>query len=88
MGMSLYVASYLTRNRRDLSYTAFQYQNHGFISNSILVVDLFHTIYVVDFFINEDWYGGLDDPHLDFVLTHATGIFEPSTSVMIILVST
>lgn len=39
----------------DLSYTALQYQTHGYITNSIIIVDIFHVMYVVDFFINESW---------------------------------
>lgn len=40
----------------DISSIAYQYQKHGFITNSILVVTILHTTYVVDFFYNEDWY--------------------------------
>ena len=40
----------------DLSYTAMQYQKLGRVTNSMLLVDLFHFIYVIDFFVNEDWY--------------------------------
>ena len=39
-----------------LSYTASQYQTLGYVTNSLILVDLFHLMYVVDFFINEDWY--------------------------------
>ena len=39
-----------------ISYTALQYQKIGYVTNSLWLVDLFHFIYVVDFFINEDWY--------------------------------
>lgn len=39
----------------DFSYTALQYQNHGYVTNSIIIVDIFHVMYVVDFFINESW---------------------------------
>ena len=40
----------------DISYTALQYQKFGRVTNSMLLVDLFHFIYVLDFFFNEDWY--------------------------------
>ena len=39
-----------------LSYTAYQYQQIGYVTNSLILVDLFHFIYVVDFFYNESWY--------------------------------
>lgn len=32
-----------------------QYLRYGSVSNSILIVVILHVIYVVDFFINEDW---------------------------------
>ena len=38
------------------SYTAYQYQQIGYVTNSLMMVDLFHFIYVVDFFYNESWY--------------------------------
>lgn len=40
----------------DISYTALQYQNIGRVTNSLLLVDLFHFIYVLDLFYNEGWY--------------------------------
>ncbi|OGM43427.1 C-14 sterol reductase [Aspergillus bombycis] len=39
----------------DLSFMAQQYLRYGTISNSILIVIILHAVYVVDFFINEDW---------------------------------
>ncbi|KAL9131306.1 MAG: hypothetical protein Q9217_000741 [Psora testacea] len=39
-----------------ISYTALQYQKIGYVTNSMWLVDIFHFMYVVDFFINEDWY--------------------------------
>jgi 7-dehydrocholesterol reductase len=35
---------------------AYQYQLHGFITWSSTVATILHSIYVIDFFINEDWY--------------------------------
>lgn len=40
----------------DLSFVALQYERFGAISNSMYIVVLLHVIYLVDFFINEDWY--------------------------------
>lgn len=51
----------LMKNYSDLSFAAWQYQLHGYISNSMIIVNILHAFYVVDFFINEDW---LVPPHL------------------------
>jgi len=40
----------------NLSFAAAQYEKYGFVSNSMVLVNLFQAIYVIDFFINEDWY--------------------------------
>jgi 7-dehydrocholesterol reductase len=40
----------------DLSFAAYQYQEFGFITNSMVIVNILHAFYVVDFFYNEDWY--------------------------------
>ncbi|KAH7412849.1 ergosterol biosynthesis ERG4/ERG24 [Cadophora sp. MPI-SDFR-AT-0126] len=40
----------------DLSFLALQKQLHGCITNSIILATSLHTIYVLDLFINEDWY--------------------------------
>lgn len=40
----------------DISYAAAQYQKLGHVTNSMWLVCLFDFIYVVDFFVNEDWY--------------------------------
>lgn len=39
----------------DLSYAVWQYQLHGYVTNSMIIVNILHAFYVVDFFINEDW---------------------------------
>jgi 7-dehydrocholesterol reductase len=31
-------------------------ETHGFVSWRLLLLNLLHFVYVVDFFINEDWY--------------------------------
>ena len=40
----------------DISYAAAQYRDLGYIANSMWIVMLLHFIYVLDFFVNEDWY--------------------------------
>ena len=39
-----------------ISFTAKQYQELGRVSGSMWVVDVLYMLYVVDFFVNEDWY--------------------------------
>jgi 7-dehydrocholesterol reductase len=65
----------------DLSFTAYQYQNHGYITNSIIVADILHAIYVLDFFINEDWYLRTIDichDHFGFYLAWGSVVWLPS----------
>lgn len=38
------------------SFAAYQYQRFGFVSDSMILVNLLHMLYVVDFFWNEAWY--------------------------------
>ncbi|CAF9918953.1 MAG: hypothetical protein HETSPECPRED_003894 [Heterodermia speciosa] len=40
----------------DASYAAIQFRDHGYISNSMWIVLILHYTYVLDFFVNEDWY--------------------------------
>ena len=40
----------------DISYAAYQYETQGQLSNSMLIVIALHSLYVLDFFANEDWY--------------------------------
>ncbi|KAE8379574.1 ergosterol biosynthesis ERG4/ERG24 [Aspergillus bertholletiae] len=40
----------------DLSFMALQYVRDGTVCNSMFLVIILHTTYIVDFFINEDWY--------------------------------
>ncbi|KAL5361138.1 ergosterol biosynthesis ERG4/ERG24 family-domain-containing protein [Aspergillus floccosus] len=44
------------RDRRFSAFMAKQYETFGSISNSMVAVTLFHAIYTIDFFANEDWY--------------------------------
>jgi 7-dehydrocholesterol reductase len=46
-----------------LSFAAYQYELHGYITKSMIVVNILHAYYVIDFFINEDWY--VDSAALD-----------------------
>jgi 7-dehydrocholesterol reductase len=40
----------------DISNIAYQYQVYHRVTPSLILVTILHTIYVVDFFINEAWY--------------------------------
>ncbi len=40
----------------NMSYAWKQYDNQGYVSNSMLLVNYLHMLYVVDFFWNEAWY--------------------------------
>ncbi|KAI8903513.1 ergosterol biosynthesis ERG4/ERG24 [Gorgonomyces haynaldii] len=38
------------------SFAAAQYQKIGYITNSMILLNILHAVYVLDFFYNEDWY--------------------------------
>ncbi|QKF94717.1 ergosterol biosynthesis ERG4/ERG24 [Fadolivirus algeromassiliense] len=38
------------------SFASLQYQKYGYVSNSMIIVNLLQALYVVDFFWNENWY--------------------------------
>eukprot|EP01121_Diplochlamys_sp_Union-15-3_P017616 TRINITY_DN6239_c0_g1_i1.p1 TRINITY_DN6239_c0_g1~~TRINITY_DN6239_c0_g1_i1.p1 ORF type:complete len:463 (-),score=42.21 TRINITY_DN6239_c0_g1_i1:22-1410(-) len=40
----------------NISYAFKQYELYGYITNSIIIVNILHATYVLDFFYNEDWY--------------------------------
>jgi 7-dehydrocholesterol reductase len=40
----------------NLSFTAYQFQSIGYVTNSMILVNILHAIYVLDFFWNEAWY--------------------------------
>ncbi|KAJ9637197.1 hypothetical protein H2199_007483 [Coniosporium tulheliwenetii] len=50
----------------DISYTMYQYRTFGYVTKSILIVDILQTFYVVDFFFHESWYLWT----IDIVLDH------------------
>ncbi|KAB8266359.1 ergosterol biosynthesis ERG4/ERG24 family-domain-containing protein [Aspergillus pseudonomiae] len=64
----------------DLSFMAQQYLHYGTISNSILIVIILHAVYVIDFFINEDWYLTTIDiahDHFGFTLAWGSAVWLP-----------
>jgi len=43
-------------NLINLSFMAQQYKTYGYVTNSMFLVCGLHLLYILDFFINEDWY--------------------------------
>jgi 7-dehydrocholesterol reductase len=59
---------------------AYQYQLHGLITKSMIVTIILHAIYVLDFFINEDWYLRTIDichDHFGFYLAWGCTVWLP-----------
>ncbi|KAM0316377.1 hypothetical protein ACHAO8_003158 [Botrytis cinerea] len=64
-----------------MSFIAYQYQTYGYITNSIILSTFLHGLYVVDFFINEDWYLRTIDichDHFGFYLAWGSMVWLPS----------
>lgn len=64
----------------NFSFLWAQYEIHGYISNSMILVNFFHLIYVLDFFYNEDWYLKTIDiahDHFGFYLAWGSMTFLP-----------
>eukprot|EP00158_Paraphelidium_tribonemae_P008658 Partr_v1_DN28644_c1_g1_i2_m50421 putative )-reductase len=62
------------------SFAAAQYQQYGRITNSMVLVNWFHFCYVIDFFINEDWYLRTVDiahDHFGFYLAWGDSVWLP-----------
>jgi 7-dehydrocholesterol reductase len=65
----------------NLSFAAWQYEKFGYVTNSMVVVNILQAIYVIDFFINEDWYLRTIDichDHFGFYLAWGSAIFLPT----------
>lgn len=65
----------------DISWAAYQYQTWGYVTKSMMLVILFHSIYVVDFFYNEDWYTrtlDISHDHFGFLLAWGDTTFLPT----------
>ncbi|OZJ04246.1 hypothetical protein BZG36_02480 [Bifiguratus adelaidae] len=64
----------------DLSFAAAQYQQIGYITNSMILVNVLHAVYVIDFFYNEDWYLRTIDiahDHFGFYLAWGDSVWLP-----------
>jgi len=65
----------------DLAYTVLQYRTFGHVTNSIVIVNILHTAYVIDFFVNEDWYLRTIDichDHFGFYLAWGSAAWLPT----------
>lgn len=49
----------------NLSFAAAQYQHYGYVTNSMILVNLLHGLYVLYFFYKENWYLNTIDIHHD-----------------------
>ncbi|KAI9098107.1 ergosterol biosynthesis ERG4/ERG24 [Phlyctochytrium arcticum] len=64
----------------DLSFAAAQYQKIGYITNSMVLVNFVHAMYVLDFFVYEDWYLRTIDiahDHFGFYLSWGDSVWLP-----------
>jgi len=64
----------------NLSFAAAQYQQMGYVTNSMITLNLLHAIYVVDFFYHEDWYLRTIDiahDHFGFYLAWGDSVWLP-----------
>eukprot|EP01028_Stygiella_incarcerata_P011481 TRINITY_DN651_c0_g2_i1.p1 TRINITY_DN651_c0_g2~~TRINITY_DN651_c0_g2_i1.p1 ORF type:complete len:487 (-),score=55.47 TRINITY_DN651_c0_g2_i1:162-1505(-) len=67
-------------NLINLSFMAKQYHDHGFISNSMVLMTILQMTYVVDFFYNEDWYLRTIDiahDHMGYYLAWGDSVWLP-----------
>ena len=61
---------------RDISNIAYQYQVHQRVAPAIVLVTILHSLYVLDFFVNEAWYlRTIDIAHDHFGFYLAWGCF-------------
>jgi 7-dehydrocholesterol reductase len=64
----------------NISFLGAQYQTYGYVTNSMILVNIFHMVYVVDFFYNEDWYLRTIDiahDHFGWMLCWGDTVFLP-----------
>ncbi|KAK1148426.1 hypothetical protein N8T08_009429 [Aspergillus melleus] len=65
----------------DISFTVYQYQLHGYITSSIIIVDVLHLLYVADFFFREDRYLrtiDIEHDHFGFYFAWGSSAFLPA----------
>ncbi|KAG5290875.1 7-dehydrosterol-delta 7-reductase [Histoplasma capsulatum G186AR] len=65
----------------DMSFTALQFLRHGYITSSIIIADILHLVYIIDFFFNEHWYLKTLDmahDHVGFYLAWGSAAWLPT----------
>ncbi|KAF7343947.1 ERG4/ERG24 ergosterol biosynthesis protein [Mycena venus] len=65
----------------NLSFAASQYKHFGYVCNSMIVVNILQSLYVLDFFYQEDWYLRTIDiahDHFGFYLAWGSAAWIPS----------
>ncbi|CAJ0636348.1 12372_t:CDS:2 [Entrophospora sp. SA101] len=64
----------------NLSFAAAQYNKIGYVTNSMILLNFLHLVYVLDFFYNEDWYLRTIDiahDHFGFYLSWGDTVWLP-----------
>lgn len=64
----------------NLSFAAKQYNDFGYVTNSMILLNILHGTYVVDFFLNESWYLRTIDiahDHFGFYLAWGDTVWLP-----------
>ncbi|ORY01304.1 7-dehydrosterol-delta 7-reductase [Basidiobolus meristosporus CBS 931.73] len=64
----------------NFSFAAAQYQATGYVTNSMVLLNFLHAVYVVDFFYHEDWYLRTIDiahDHFGFYLAWGDSVWLP-----------
>jgi 7-dehydrocholesterol reductase len=64
----------------NFSFAAAQYNEIGYVTNSMLLLNWLHLVYVLDFFYNEDWYLRTIDiahDHFGFYLAWGDSVWLP-----------
>ncbi len=65
-----------------ISFAAAQYNKWGYVTNSMIIVNILHAVYVLDFFYNEDWYLRTIDiahDHFGWMLAWGDSVWLPWT---------
>ncbi|TPX65657.1 hypothetical protein SpCBS45565_g05041 [Spizellomyces sp. 'palustris'] len=64
----------------NFSFAAAQWQQIGYVTNSMVLLNFLHFVYVIDFFIHEDWYLRTIDiahDHFGFYLSWGDSVWLP-----------
>ncbi|KAL7753080.1 hypothetical protein RI367_001532 [Sorochytrium milnesiophthora] len=62
------------------SFAVAQYEKYGYVTNSMVLTNILHAMYVLDFFYNEDWYLRTIDiahDHFGFYLSWGDSVWLP-----------